>query len=385
MLASQLLTAFGDWQPKWERFKSVLPHQQGDFAKRNWGSPLHSLCSYQGKLKPSLAHHLVSAFTEPGDRLLDPFGGVGTIPFEAARSGVKSWSFDISPVAVPVTAAKLSPTTVGDAITLLTALGQFLSTRTVTEAEREETDSIRFNGPLRTYYHPGTLDEILLARRFFGEAVLENSATPLILSCLLHILHGNRPYALSRRSHPITPFSPTGPVEYRSLMDRLTEKVNRSLGVARPASFVSGTSMFQDATGEWPSEVCELDAVITSPPFYASTRFHLANWIRLWFAGWQLTDFKDRSGAFVEERQKQSFDVYEPILRQVRERLKPEGVCVFHLGKSRKCDMASELEEIARPRFSKSEVFSESVAHCEKHGIRDKGTVFEHRYLLLYS
>lgn len=42
-------------QAKWEVFQRTLPHRHGDFAKRNWGSPLHSLCSYQGKLKPSLA------------------------------------------------------------------------------------------------------------------------------------------------------------------------------------------------------------------------------------------------------------------------------------------------------------------------------------------
>ena len=29
------------------------------------------------------------------------------------------------------------------------------------------------------------------------------------------------------------------------------------------------------------------------------------------------------------------------------------------------------------------DVFAESVAHCESHGIRDKGTVVEHTYLIL--
>ena len=371
------------WRPRWEAFRRDLPHQQGDFAKRNWGSPLHSLCSYQGKLKPSLAHHLVGAFTAPGDRLLDPFGGVGTIAFEAARSGVKSWSFDISPVAVPVAAAKLDPATAGDVTATLSALDRFLSTHRATKAERAEADSIRFNGPLRTYYHPGTLDEILLARRFFRENPPSAPAAALVFACLLHILHGNRPYALSRRSHPITPFSPTGPTEYRKLMTRLTAKVRRSLAVTRPSTFVAGSSLSQDATSHWPPCVENLDAVITSPPFYDSTRFHLANWIRLWFAGWTGADFKDRPTAFVEERQKKGFGVYEAVLRQARERLKPDGVCIFHLGKSRKCDMASELAEVARPWFRKVEIFSESVAHCESHGIRDKGTVFEHRYLVM--
>ena len=371
------------WRPRWEAFKRNLPHQQGDFAKRNWGSPLHSLCSYQGKLKPSLAHHLVRTFTSPGGRLLDPFGGVGTIAFEAALCGVTAWCFDISPVAVPVAAAKLNPAMADECLAVLDELERFIRTQHPTSAERDDADSIRFNGPLPGYYHPRTLDEILLARRFFKEHPPTEKGAALAFACLLHILHGNRPYALSRRSHPITPFSPTGKTEYKELAVKLAEKLRRSLAAKRPDGFIPGSSVFQDATDRWPQGIDQLDAVITSPPFYDSTRFHMANWIRLWFAGWTNTDFRDRPLAFVDERQKRSFDVYEPIIRQARERLKHGGVCVFHLGKSRKCDMADEVAEVARPWFRNVEVFAESVAHCESHGIKDKGTVVEHTYLLM--
>ena len=370
-------------RPKWETFKRDLPHQKGDFAKRNWGNPLHSLCSYQGKLKPSLARHLVTTFTSPGDRLLDPFGGVGTIAFEAALHGVTTWSFDISPVAVPIAAAKLNPATAGECMSVLDELKHFIRTRRPTNAERSDADSIRFNGPLPDYYHPKTLDEILLSRRFFKENPPTGNGSALVFACLLHILHGNRPYALSRRSHPITPFSPSGKAEYKELGLKLTEKVYRSLAAKRPDTFIVGSSLFQDATGRWPQSIDQLDAVITSPPFYDSTRFHMANWIRLWFAGWTSSDFRERPLAFVDERQKRGFSVYEPIIRQVRERLKPGGVCVFHLGRSRKCDMAGEIAKVARLWFRDVEIFAESVAHCESHGIRDKGTVVEHTYLLM--
>ena len=56
----------------------------------------------------------------------------------------------------------------------------------------------------------------------------------------------------------------------------------------------------------------------------------------------------------------------------------------MHLGKSRKCDMAQEIAKIARYWFSNAEIFAESVEHCESHGIRDKGTVVEHTYLVLH-
>ena len=371
------------WRSKWTRFKKDLPHQKNDYAKRNWGSSLHSLCSYQGKMKPSLAHHLVKTFLKPGDSMLDPFGGVGTIPFEAAQLGIHSWNFDISPAALPIASAKLGIAVADECETLICQLERYIKSHRATKKEISEAESIKFNGVLSDYFHSKTFNEILLARRFFKINPPSTSSSALVFSSLLHILHGNRPYALSRRSHPITPFAPTGDTEYKNLVVKLREKVSRSLAVERGKGFVEGKSIFQDATYLWPQEVDELDAVITSPPFFDSTRFYLANWMRLWFSGWVDNDFKERPLAFVDERQKKDFNVYEPILRQARERLKIGGVCVFHLGKSKKCDMALEVQRTSRPWFKNSEIFAESVAHCESHGIRDKGTVVDHTYLVL--
>ena len=380
---SHTIRTRASWESEWECFKGELPHRQGIFAKRNWGNPLHSLCSYQGKMKPSLAHHLVKTFTTSGDRLLDPFGGVGTIPFEAALQGVTAWSFDISPAAASIASAKLQPASQRGCRKLIEELDRFIHEHRPTQSELEDAANVRFNGPLRDYFHPDTFSEVIVARRFFLESPPITPHAALVFACLLHILHGNRPYALSRRSHPIVPFSPTGETVYKALIEKLSEKVARSLKVERPAEFVEGSSIHQDATRLWTRDVDRLDAVITSPPFFDSTRFYLANWIRLWFAGWTASDFKERPPAFVDERQKRSFKVYEPVLRQARERLNPGGVCVLHLGKSRKCDMADEISVIARRWFRKIEISFESVAHCESHGIRDKGTVSEHSFLVM--
>lgn len=371
------------WSKPWAAFKDTLPHQQGDFAKRNWGHPLHSLCSYQGKMKPSLAAHLVQTFASPGDRILDPFSGVGTIPFEAALHGVTAWGFDISPPAVHITAGKVGKWTSADCEGTVQRLERHLEDAEVRPKEMESARSIRFNGILTSYFHDKTLEEILLARRFFRDHPPLDASQSLVFACLLHILHGNRPYALSRRSHPITPFAPTGDTSYRPLVPRLRDKLNRSFRVGIPDGFVYGHAMFQDATEWWPAEVDNLDAVITSPPFYDSTRFHLGNWMRLWFCGWERADFKDRPLAFVDERQKKSFGVYKSILRQARERLKSDGVIVLHLGASRKCDMATELAAVAKTWFRVVDTYTESVSHCESHGIRDKGTVRSHQYLVL--
>lgn len=380
----QPAAASTDWKTDWESFKRTLPHQKVPFVKRNWGHSRHSLCSYMGKLKPAIAHHLASTFVPEGGKVLDPFAGVGTIPFEAALQGKQSYGFDISPAALAIASAKLQSPSPVLCWEIVERLGSFMAENQTNPEEVREVREFGFNGKVADYYEETTLEEILLSRRFFRLYPPDSAESYFVLSSLLHILHGNRPYSLSRRSHPITPYKPTGKFEYKPFITLLKNKIERNLADELPAHFVQGRMYLQDAARWWPLEVDQLDAVITSPPFFDSTRFYLANWLRLWFVGWSPRDFETQPLGFFDERQKQSFDVYIPVLRQARERLKQGGVVVLHLGKSKKCDMAAKLLQVGKRWFKSYDLFDESVDHCESHGIRDKGTVTSHQYLVLY-
>lgn len=372
------------WNESWRFFKSTLPHQQPPFSQRNWGHGRHSLCSYMGKLKPAIANSLVSTFVPENGKMLDPFAGVGTIPFEASMQGRHNYGFDISPAALAIATAKVSCQNAERCEQVIHTLREYVGNQIPTDFELLEAKEFGFNGRIVDFFEDRTLREILLARRYFQQNRPQTPEANFVFASLLHILHGNRPYALSRRSHPITPYRPTGEFVYKSLISKLTDKVRRALTESLPTTFVAGKIYPQDATAWWPREIDQLDAVITSPPFFDSTRFYLANWLRLWFAGWSKADFETAPHGFVDERQKQGFEVYSAVLRQSRERLKRNGVVVLHLGKSNKCDMAGELLKIAHRWFSHHDLFSESVDHCESHGIRDKGTVTSHQYLVLY-
>ena len=373
----------GAWVPAWSRFCQEVPHQKAPYASRNWGSPIHSLCSYPGKLKPAIAHHLVETFVPPKGRVLDPFAGVGTIPFEAALSGRQSFGLELSAAAFPIAAAKVNLRSAVGVDAVLGELAGFIECYKASRAELQEAKEFGLNGRIVDYYHPKTLLEVLAARAFFAKAPPLPSYLLAKAGCL-HILHGNRPYAVSRRSHPLTPYKPSGPMEYRSLVDRLKDKLERVNEASFPAEYLEGSMYHQDATSYWPSEIDSLDAVITSPPFFDSTRFHVQNWLRLWFAGWTPEAFQQKPRLFVDERQKQGFEVYESILRQSRDRLRNSGVVVLHIGKSEKCNMAKELQRVAKKWFKSNDLFDESVEHCESHGVRDKGTVTSHQYLVLY-
>lgn len=371
------------WKKNWNYFKSAVPHQQYPYSSRNWGHSNHSLCSYQGKLKPSIAHHLVATFVPENGSILDPFSGVGTIPFEAALTGKTSFGIDISLPAYYISYAKVTAPKSNESYNYINALQQFINKNKCTQVELNQAKNFGFNKKLSEYYEPNTLKEILLARRFVKENYPKTPSEMLVVASLLHILHGNRPYALSRRSHPIVPYAPTGEFIYKNVIEKLTEKVDRTIGEELPMNFRNGKIFNQDTTIIWPQEINNLDAVITSPPFFDSTRFYLANWIRIWFSGWSDKDFKYQPNSFVDERQKKDFAIYESIFRQSKERLKKDGVCVLHLGKSIKCDMAKELKKISRRWFRAADLFDENVEHVESHGIRDKGTVTSHQYLVL--
>jgi DNA modification methylase len=368
---------------KWETFKAKFPHQQQPFAKREWGGPVHSLCSYQGKMKPALAHHLIECFSNRGDVVIDPFSGAGTIPFEARRMGRRGFGIDISRLGHVLTLAKLATPSLPRLLDLLGELKDALDGFVLTEDDIKRAAAVRFNSSVTEYFHPETLREVIAARRFFCDRWDGGPEWAVLFACTLHLLHGNRPYALSRRSHPVTPFKPAGPFEYRAVICRLREKLERVSADILDLKQAGCGSFQADSTALWPCAIPPADAIITSPPFFDSTRFYMTNWMRFWFAGWERLDFETRAEEFLENRQKHDLDIYKKFFEAARERIKSNGVLVLHLGQSRKCDMGKELRARMEPWFVLADAFTESVGHCERHGIRDKGTVRAHTYLVL--
>lgn len=369
---------------KWGNFKTELPHMNEPFSKRNWGSSLHSVCSYQGKMKPALAYHLVDIFSVEGDIVLDPFSGSGTIPFEAAINGRSAFGLDIGLLATSLSNAKLKKHNKEVVFKIIEMLDNFIRNNKPQEKSISDSKEVAFNKTIPEYFHENTFKEILLAREFFIKYNDPESADwSLVFACMLHILHGNRPYALSRNSHPITPYAPTGEFIYKNVIEKLTNKVNKSIEAQELLNLTSSKCFLADILSEWPEEIQKVDAIITSPPFFDSTKFYMTNWMRYWFCGWNKQDFQENPKSFVEVMQKKNFDVYDFIFKESYKRLVDNGVAVFHLGHSDKCDMAKSLIPFAEKYFEILDVFTESVEHCEKHGIKDKGSVKGHQYLVL--
>lgn len=359
------------------------------YNKRNWGHPLHSLCSYQSKLKPAIAYFLIRIFTKPGEIVLDPFSGVGTIPFEACLLGRKGIAVDLNPVAFNNTNSKLSKPDRNAIWNVYKDLIAYIKSNDITDDEKHAVNITNINGDLSKYFDKDTFSEIVLARKYFSRITYPTPPQSFVLACMLHILHGNRPYALSRRSHGITPFKPNGDFIYKPVEKHLKDKIERCLANNFGEHFIPGQCFLGSVFNlkkVLPNDLFgKIDACISSPPFFNSTRFYITNWIRFWFCGWNSDDFREtRRLDFVEKLQRKSMDIYISIFENIYGMLKPGGIVVFHLGVVRNKDMGKQVEPYARQSgFKVNNLIYEDVSACEKHGIRDQGSTVKHQFLFL--
>lgn len=367
---------------------SQMHYLDRPYSSRAWGNPLHSLCSYQGKLKPSIAHFLVQEFTNPGDIVLDPFSGSGTIPLEAALQGRRPIGNDLQELAYILTLGKIGLPNPADAEIEVENFLKHVHSNHVSKSAIAETEAFGLNGKIAEYFHERNLKEVVNAREYIRDNLDHlTPAKALVFSAFLHILHGNRPYALSRRSHPVTPLKPKGPFEYRPIEPRLLAKISKSLAANQSqlqftqAPIIPGRALW--STFEDIPLAGEAHSVITSPPFAESTRFYSSNWLRLWATGWTPDDFKQRKPTFLEERQKRTMDVYRTFFENAARWLVPQGRLIMHLGKTSSINMRELLTELAAPEFDVVFGFDESVEGKEKFGIRDQGATKFHQFLFL--
>ncbi|MBI4658541.1 MAG: DNA adenine methylase [Verrucomicrobia bacterium] len=171
-------------------------------APARWKQPcastdcsLHQLSPYIGKMKNSIAVELVERFSKPGELVVDPFAGAGTIPFEAASRGRRVLAADISPYARILSKAKLAaPRSLGAALSL--------AERALAEAGCFAKPDLREVPPwVRRFYHPDTLREVLNFA-----SIRRRPGNQFLMACLHGILHHQRPGFLSYPSSHLVPY-----------------------------------------------------------------------------------------------------------------------------------------------------------------------------------
>lgn len=295
-------------------------------------SALHGLSPYQGKLSPSRARELIEALSAPGDVVVDPFCGCGTVLLEGWSLGRQVVGLDLNPYAISVTRAKLAPLASQEA-----AIKRIEEIAETVATQRSAIDLRRVPMWVRSFYHAETLrDAVAWAK------VLRAKNESFLFGCFLNLLHHQRPGFLSFPAAHVTPHlrpslfpSDEFPelYEYREVLPRLKKKVDRTLkfesGLVRDASRAAHIA---DAASKRLAGI-EVDCIVTSPPYMAELDYARDNRLRLWFCGsadWRSLDQK------ISPSRSAFLALMKRCLRTWEAALRPGGHIALVLGDSKR-------------------------------------------------
>ena len=179
----------------------------------------------------------------------------------------------------------------------------------------------------------------------------------------------------------MTPFAPSGPFEYRGVVERLDLRLQRAVPeLLKLATFgLPGEAHERDCRAIDLPEL--VDTVITSPPFAKSFRFWSMNWLRLWFAGWDRADFLSEPARYIDVQQRDSMQPYRELAEAMHHVLRPDGLLILHLGETATQNMAETVAPEISPWFEVAFAGRENVEDTESHGLRDKGATLAHWYV----
>ena len=94
---------------------------QGEAAEPAERAHVHGFHSYPARMHPETARRLVEDLSRPGDRVLDPFCGSGTVLVEARLAGRAAIGVDANPLAVRLARLKAGGSTEGERERLVAA------------------------------------------------------------------------------------------------------------------------------------------------------------------------------------------------------------------------------------------------------------------------
>jgi hypothetical protein len=236
------------------------------------------LAPYIGKLKSTIARDLIDKYSKPGDLIVDPFSGSGTIALEGVLAGRRVIASDVSTYAATLTRAKLAPPS-------SLAAACVTAEKLLSAAESRAPVDLRAVPPwVRRYFHPKTLKAAISFAR-----TCRDEENHFLMACLLGILHHQRPGFLSYPSSHLVPYLRDRKFPrqlfpemyaYRPLRGRLLAKVERAFRRGLPSA--AKASFRQDPVEELRLRG-RFDAMITSPPYMNALDYGRDNRLRLWF------------------------------------------------------------------------------------------------------
>lgn len=356
-------------------------------APDGWKAPcthaeysLHQLSPYIGKIKSSIAADLVERFSRPGDLVVDPFSGAGTIPFEAAIRGRHVFGADISPYARILSQAKLSPPHTLE-IALDCAEELLKKAAMLPESIINEVEAPNW---VQQFFHPETLREAIR----FAE-IARRPGNEFYLASFLGILHHQRPGFLSFPSSHLVPYLRNKKYPqshfpemyaYRELRPRLLAKIKRAFK-RFPMLPMMGSIFCQTPVEKLDFPIC-FDAIITSPPYMNALDYGRDNRLRLWFIDPNLAEPVDND---VTQRRQAFSQAIANLAIKVEIGLRREGYCVLVVGEEIKGTSRNHPSEVVMtllnqqaPSLRLLEVITDDIPDVRRARRECRGVKTEH-------
>lgn len=271
----------------------------------------HQLFRYPAKLHPPVAQALIEAFTNPGDWILDPFCGSGTVLVEAAAAGRNSLGTDVDPVAVAVARSKthrFHPSALAtNADTLLANLQPFR--RPPSEYRRLMFDHLEPDISRRERTGLGTwIPDIPNIEHWFRDYVINDLARILMIIDSIHMPSTHRHFfkvvfaSIVRNSSnadpvPVSGLEVTSDMRRRDAAGRIVDPFTlfeRAVHRAIPAAIayhsmvsphVRTSVKAADATTLTTSLHKRFDCVITSPPYHNAVDYYRRHALEMYWLG----------------------------------------------------------------------------------------------------
>lgn len=271
-----------------DTFMEDILYDDDEYVK----SSLHTIAPYVGKLRPNVVSALIDEYSSKRHTIYDPFCGSGTVPLEAWIKGRKAIGVDLNYYAFVLTKAKLFPYK-----SLEVALKHLNKASVLVDATKVKFKVKNVPKWVSCFFHPETLREIMA-----WIDVLSSKNDFFLMSCLLGILHHQRPGFLSFPSSHGAPYLRDGKYpkdeypemyKYRNVYERLYQKVKRSYKAISELDFSIERKVLYSNTQTSRAAMATGSIIITSPPYMKSLTYARDNRLRLWFLGhpdWEQLD-----------------------------------------------------------------------------------------------
>jgi len=227
---------------------------------------------------------MITLFSKPGDVVLDPFCGRGTVPFVAATLGRSYFGIEIFPVGWIYSTAKCKPASERLLTKRLEEIGLLKSC---------STEDSRF---FRMAYAPRTLEFLCAARDNLNWR--NNQVDRTLMALILICLHDKRYAGLSNQMRQTKAVHPDYAVQWwrRNHMLKppsidpvvtLKNKIKWRYAKGLPSVSQPGNIYFGDCIRvlSRSSRIADVKLLFTSPPYYGVTNYFVDQWIRNWMLG----------------------------------------------------------------------------------------------------